>query len=144
MLPLGVAGCCTSFILPLPVTTWLSDPEYEDNLKYFVEKGVRPDDGCDYLVVVQEVGAGVLSCSAVLSGCVLCGWVLRLPPGLLRGKQLQDHVLSHSLWLLLQLLWQRCQDCAALVCTCWPAGQGGAGEPPAGDAGQRAHGAPRQ
>lgn len=33
-----------------------TDPEYEDNLKYFLEKGVRPDDGCDYLLVVQEVG----------------------------------------------------------------------------------------
>lgn len=31
-----------------------ADPEYEGNLRFFLETGVAPDDGCDYLLVVQE------------------------------------------------------------------------------------------
>lgn len=79
MLPLGGGGCCSLHKLhtALPFTSSHSDPEYEDNLKYFVEKGVRPDDGCDYLVVVQEVGAGVrellLLCWFWLEGTMSCG-----------------------------------------------------------------------
>ncbi|KAI3431515.1 hypothetical protein D9Q98_004565 [Chlorella vulgaris] len=36
-----------------------TDVEYEENLLYFLEFGVQPGDGCDYLIVVQE-GKGVL------------------------------------------------------------------------------------
>lgn len=37
-----------------------TDVEYSDNLRYLLEFGVAPTDGCDYLVVVQT-GRGVLS-----------------------------------------------------------------------------------
>lgn len=50
-------SCCCSTALPN-----CADVEYEDNLKYFLEFGVRPGDGCDYLVVVQQarrLGAAV-------------------------------------------------------------------------------------
>lgn len=36
-----------------------TDEEYERNLLFFLEHGVSPDDGCDYVLVMQE-GAGVL------------------------------------------------------------------------------------
>ena len=32
--------------------------EYEDNLRFFLEFGVAPGDGCDYLLVVQQVLGG--------------------------------------------------------------------------------------
>lgn len=32
-----------------------TDPEYQANLKYFLKTGVRADDGCDYVVIIQEV-----------------------------------------------------------------------------------------
>ena len=32
-----------------------SDPEYERNLHFFVEHGMAEGDGCDYVIVVQEV-----------------------------------------------------------------------------------------
>ena len=32
-----------------------SDLEYERNLQYFVEHGMAEGDGCDYIIVVQEV-----------------------------------------------------------------------------------------
>lgn len=32
-----------------------SDTEYERNLHYFVEHGMAEGDGCDYIIVVQEV-----------------------------------------------------------------------------------------
>lgn len=32
-----------------------SDLEYERNLHYFVEHGMAEGDGCDYIIVVQEV-----------------------------------------------------------------------------------------
>ena len=64
-----------------------TDPEYEDNLKYFLEFGVRPGDGCDYLVVVQEVGGcwaalvgaggcwrAVGGCWRAVGGCWPSGW----------------------------------------------------------------------
>lgn len=35
-----------------------TDPEYQANLKYFLKTGVRADDGCDYVVIIQE-GEGV-------------------------------------------------------------------------------------
>lgn len=38
----------------------VADVEYSDNLRYLLEFGVAPTDGCDYLVVVQT-GRGVLS-----------------------------------------------------------------------------------
>jgi hypothetical protein len=41
--------------------------EYEENLKYFLEFGVQPGDGCDYLLVVQTVGAGMC-----IDACI--GW----------------------------------------------------------------------
>ncbi len=30
-----------------------SDPEYEQNLRYFMAEGMKANDGCDYLIVVQ-------------------------------------------------------------------------------------------
>ena len=33
-----------------------TDPEYEGNLIYFLEKGVAANDGCDYVIIIQEVG----------------------------------------------------------------------------------------
>jgi hypothetical protein len=37
-----------------PFTT-TPDAEYQHNLRFFLEFGVQPNDGCDYLVVVQQV-----------------------------------------------------------------------------------------
>lgn len=47
--------CCQS----LPTHPNPPDVEYEDNLRYFLQMGVRPGDGCDYLLVVQEVRPGL-------------------------------------------------------------------------------------
>ena len=47
---------------PKPVDTLIvyiyskSDPEYEANLRFFVRNGVGAHDGCDYIIVVQQVG----------------------------------------------------------------------------------------
>lgn len=30
--------------------------EYADNLRYFIRQGVRPDDGCEYIIVLQQDG----------------------------------------------------------------------------------------
>ncbi|KAK9808001.1 hypothetical protein WJX73_002333 [Symbiochloris irregularis] len=30
-----------------------SDPEYEDNLRFFLRTAVKEDDGCDYVIVIQ-------------------------------------------------------------------------------------------
>lgn len=55
---------CLCFLITHPPTHTTrscvhpSDPEYQDNLHFFLEFGVRPGDGCDYLLVVQEVGRG--------------------------------------------------------------------------------------
>lgn len=38
----------------LPSSAVSADPEYEGNLRFFLEAGVVPDDGCDYLLIVQE------------------------------------------------------------------------------------------
>lgn len=32
-----------------------SDPEYERNLRFFVEHGMAEGDGCEYVIIVQEV-----------------------------------------------------------------------------------------
>ena len=32
-----------------------SDPEYERNLNFFVEHGMWEGDGCQYLIIVQQV-----------------------------------------------------------------------------------------
>lgn len=32
-----------------------SDPEYERNLHFFVQHGMTEGDGCDYIIVVQQV-----------------------------------------------------------------------------------------
>ena len=32
-----------------------TDPEYEGNLRYFVKHGVAADDGCEYVIIVQQV-----------------------------------------------------------------------------------------
>ena len=45
-------------------TACTADVEYEENLKYFLEFGVQPGDDCDYLLVVQEVGA----CTMIATG----------------------------------------------------------------------------
>ncbi len=48
-----------------------SDTEYERNLHYFVEHGMADGDGCDYVVIVQEVcnfkmmPAHLLDCSYI-------------------------------------------------------------------------------
>lgn len=36
-----------------------SDPEYERNLHFFVQYGMAEGDGCDYLMVVQQVTATI-------------------------------------------------------------------------------------
>ncbi len=37
-----------------------TDPEYENNLRYFLREGVHDNDGCDYVFVLQSVcGFGV-------------------------------------------------------------------------------------
>ena len=33
-----------------------SDPEYERNLEFFVAHGMWEGDGCQYLIIVQQVG----------------------------------------------------------------------------------------
>ncbi len=38
-----------------------TDPEYLRNLEFFVAHGMAADDGCDYVVVVQEVLTGLRS-----------------------------------------------------------------------------------
>ena len=58
-----------------------SDTEYERNLHYFVEHGMAEGDGCDYIIVVQEVSvrcslssAHLLTCNAMIPafGIDLC------------------------------------------------------------------------
>ena len=34
-----------------------TDGEYADNFRYFLREGIRPDDGCDYVLVIQMVDA---------------------------------------------------------------------------------------
>lgn len=53
-----------------------SDPEYERNLEFFVAHGMWEGDGCQYLIIVQQVlprqaGALVLhlSCRSRLVAC---------------------------------------------------------------------------
>jgi len=45
-----------------------SDTEYERNLHYFVEHGMADGDGCDYVIIVQEVSdlLQTLHCTACL------------------------------------------------------------------------------
>ena len=46
-----------------------SDTEYERNLHYFVEHGMADGDGCDYVIIVQEVSnlLHTLHCIACLA-----------------------------------------------------------------------------
>ena len=37
------------------VQSHTADSEYERNLHFFVERGMRDGDGCHYIIVVQEV-----------------------------------------------------------------------------------------
>lgn len=32
-----------------------TDSEYENNMHYFIKHGMREGDGCDYVIVVQQV-----------------------------------------------------------------------------------------
>ena len=34
-----------------------TDAEYESNLQFFIKHGVKADDGCDYIIVIQTGGA---------------------------------------------------------------------------------------
>jgi len=34
-----------------------TDAEYADNFRYFLREAIRPDDGCDYVLVIQTVDA---------------------------------------------------------------------------------------
>ena len=34
-----------------------TDAEYANNFRYFLQEGIRPDDGCDYVLVIQMVDA---------------------------------------------------------------------------------------
>ena len=45
-----------------------TDTEYERNLHYFVEHGMAEGDGCDYVIIVQEVSHPLqtLLCTACL------------------------------------------------------------------------------
>lgn len=43
-----------------------SDPEYERNLHFFVQYGMAEGDGCDYLMVVQQVSLSVYSMQSPL------------------------------------------------------------------------------
>lgn len=64
--------------LPTPPAHAHADVEYEENLLYFLEFGVQPGDGCDYLIVVQEVrgGVGLTGAQSVLAvaGFVCSEW----------------------------------------------------------------------
>jgi hypothetical protein len=45
-----------------------TDPEYLNNLQYFIRDGIRANDGCDYVIVVnQAVGQEMMSFSAMSS-----------------------------------------------------------------------------
>ena len=33
-----------------------TDAEYENNMRFFLRHGVRADDGCDYVIVIQTGG----------------------------------------------------------------------------------------
>lgn len=48
-----------------------SDTEYERNLHYFVEHGMTDGDGCDYVIIVQEVSnlLQTFNCTACLLDC---------------------------------------------------------------------------
>ena len=39
-----------------------TDPEYERNLQFFVEHGMWEGDGCEYLIIVQQVGKTSIYC----------------------------------------------------------------------------------
>ena len=41
-----------------------SDAEYERNLHYFVQHGMSEGDGCDYVIIVQEVRC-ILTCACM-------------------------------------------------------------------------------
>mmetsp|Transcript_3206 Transcript_3206/g.9295 ORF Transcript_3206/g.9295 Transcript_3206/m.9295 type:complete len:532 (-) Transcript_3206:1175-2770(-) len=64
-----------------------TDPEYIKNLLYFVREGIRPDDGCDYVIVINQVGTEKASneVASALAG--------RLPPNartVLHGNECYD------------------------------------------------------
>lgn len=44
-----------------------SDTEYERNLHYFVEHGMAEGDGCDYIIIVQEVSCLLLNLTCTSS-----------------------------------------------------------------------------
>lgn len=37
-----------------------TDPEYRGNLEFFVRHGMWERDGCDYLIIIQQVPSSVL------------------------------------------------------------------------------------
>lgn len=44
-----------------------TNPEYKENLLHFVRHGIREDDGCQYIIVIQtEEGAAVVRCCCFL------------------------------------------------------------------------------
>jgi hypothetical protein len=55
-----------------------TDPEYLNNLRFFAQFGMSPDDGVTYLIVVQEqegqaVGADAVHACVLLLGGLLLG-----------------------------------------------------------------------
>ena len=60
--------CTGTVLMYCHCTACTADVEYEENLKYFLEFGVQPGDGCDYLLVVQTVGG----CTRDARGCPVC------------------------------------------------------------------------
>lgn len=41
-----------------------TDTEYEANLRFFLKYGVQQDDGCDYLIILQQGGASKVCTSS--------------------------------------------------------------------------------
>ena len=40
-----------------------NDPEYERNLHFFIQHGMWEGDGCQYVIIIQQVGKNVSSCT---------------------------------------------------------------------------------
>jgi len=51
-----------------------SDTEYERNLHYFVEHGMADGDGCDYVIIVQEVSNFLQTFNALPAYLTVVTW----------------------------------------------------------------------
>ena len=54
-----------------------TDPEYERNLQYFVEHGMWEGDGCDYIIIVQQVPIQSTCCGTSKCSGTLCQPLLK-------------------------------------------------------------------